>query len=188
MSDEKTTHSTNDLWKRINQQSDQISSLATAQAKTDEQLQGLIATVDSGFARTESAVAELAHRLNKPAQPFNWFGLVASFVGLVSLMGSFVILNTNPISDRVDMHFTAISKINEDLSQRAYRFGVIDAENARQQQWVSNIETQLDIERARNADIEERVSRMEGRHQMLVDRVKDIDDKGSRRWNEGRPE
>ncbi len=53
-------------------------------------------------------------------------------------------------------------------------------------EWLAFMERQVDDERRISADLQERVSRMEGRHEMLVDRVKDIDDKGSRRWNSGR--
>jgi hypothetical protein len=50
--------------------------------------------------------------------------------------------------------------------------------------WVSRLEGRIIDEEARNADLEERVARGEGRQEILHEQVREIDVNGTRRLNQ----
>jgi glycerol kinase len=63
------------------------------------------------------------------------------------------------------------------------RIGAMDARIHNLYDQDKLFESQMDIERARNADIEERLSRLEGLVERLTHQVDQVDSGGSRRWN-----
>lgn len=193
MSDENSGK--HDVWNRLNQQSDQIAHIAKGQASTDARLASLESKFDEGFRSLNIAMNRLTERAS---QPTNWIGFGSMAVSMVTVMAGFVILVTSPMSktmdqmtelirDNRDRTELKIESIQSSLENRAFRIGKLEESVRHLEQQNQLNDSRQDIERARNADIEERVARTEGRHEMLVDRVKDIDDKGSRKWNSDSP-
>jgi len=188
-------HNLGDVWGRLNQQSDQIASIAKGQAGTDARLQSLESKFDDGFMRLNRTLETLSDRVNRPPPATNWIGFGSMSAAIVTLMAGFVILVTSPMSETQRNLASTVVRLNDDMDQklttmnseltrRAFTIGADSKSIEWHAHQLSVFENQMDIERSRNADIEERVSRMEGRQEMLVDRVKDIDDKGSRKWND----
>lgn len=168
------------VWKRLNQQSDQIADIAKGQASTDARLESLESKFDDGFRSLNISINRMTERAS---QPTNWIGFGSMAVSIVLAMAGFVVLVTGPLGENQQRITDSIVGINSELAMRAFTIGADSKSIEWHADQLNTFEAQMDIERARNADIEERVSRMEGRQEMLVDRVKDIDENGSRKWN-----
>lgn len=177
MATQSQRHSLGDVWKAVNQQGNEISEIKAAQRGTDQKLIG----VTDGIRRLEGLFHELADRQNRPT---NWLGVASLFFTIVAGFVVFVSLQIHPLQNSDADLKNDVAEIRQTLLDRAYVMGQDNKELEWHRTWLGFVENQLDVERARNADIEERVSRTEGRLEMMIEKIQEIDTLGSRRWNE----
>lgn len=130
-----------DVWPRVIKQGEQIADLATAQAKTDEQLQSLITIVTQGFDRNDRSI----DRLNRPAN----FGLLAAVAfGSLTLFGGYAMLLINPVNER----FAYATERNQAI------FASIDDDIHSERNRVSALESQLSYLSGKQLMIEKQMS------------------------------
>lgn len=181
-------HGTESIWK-------ELSHVRSQQAKTDERLGALEGKVDTGFSAMQRSSDAMVRNIESlradinSSQPKPNYGLAVTVViSMLAMFGGYSTLINYPVSKQTESNAQSISAIVESQKNTVYTTGAHEKQLEWHQTWLSFTEKQIDDVRAAIADLSERTSRTEGRHEMLVDRVKDIDDKGSRRWNSDRDE
>lgn len=122
--------------------------------------------------------------LSKQNQPVPWGTLVSGVMAIVVILGGYTTLITQPISSNVASNAKHVQELEKELDNRSFRFGTLDKGMEWHSEWLQFIEQQMDAERARTADIEERIARLEGLEKTLRDQVNSIDNGGSRVWND----
>lgn len=169
MADESRTR--DDIWQRIDAQSSQIGEIRSGQAATDARLGALESAVDAGFRTLSTELSGIAERVNRPAPPPNYLGIVVVALGLLGMFGSFTFLITGP-------HGTAIEK-NYD------RIAEVERQRERTAALEARVEFLTDEARtARQYDLES--AYIHGQADERGKRVEDIDTYGSRRWRSER--
>lgn len=199
MAEEKQEHDLHQLWQRVNSQSSDLGEIARNQTSTDQKLDGFIVRVEDSMRNITNGLKAISDRVYQPAPAPNYVGVASVFITALTTMVGFVYLTVAPLDERDKELAIALTRsiensenrfvlLAQELNIRQKSIGGILAKQEWNQTWLGTIEEQLNLERARNADLEERVSRTEGRVELLIDRVKDIDSAGSRRWNRNRIE
>lgn len=149
--------------------------------------------------------------LSKSDQPTNWVGIGGLMFVVFGFLVTLMQLSTGSNRTSIDTissevktraalvyespkRFEALEHLLNDtrdwqrtVSDRVMNIEKLSAQNNTLNQWhntwLSTVESQLDIERARNALIEQRTSKTEGELERLTNQVTEIDIGGSRRWN-----
>lgn len=197
MSETKQSHDLDQLWERVNNQTSELSEISRSQTATEQKLDGFITRVDESMRTITSSLKALTDRVYQPPPPADYKGALSVLITALTAMVGFVYLTVSPLSKTDENIVDVLSDVTANTERK---FELVAAELNTRQRTLGGMESilewhqreldifqqQMDTERARNADIEERVSRAEGRMEMLIDRVKDIDDGGSRRWNKNR--
>jgi hypothetical protein len=142
--------------------------------------------------------------LKRSEQPTNWVGIGGLVFMVFGFLGSVMLFMTgtnkeaiqdlaNELKTRTPLVYGLPEVVennanwNKSLSERVrtaeQAVSSLHKADEWHEEWLKTHESQNDIERARNADIEERVSRTEGIVERLGTQVEQIDRNGSRRWN-----
>lgn len=154
------------LWDRLNQQGDSISDLARAQAATEANLAALAQAVESGFNNINASLNRYAER---EARPTNWIGAGILSAALIGSILTFVSLHTTPIRENLNKQYVSI----QGLETHRQRTAALEAEMTLVLQELRRLE-----------DFRAESNYTHGQVEELADRVDDIDNRGSRRWNE----
>lgn len=174
-------HGSEDLWNALHEHGGQIAEIAKGQAATDAQLHSLQRRVDTGFDQLAHSIESLTAHVNKPPQPTNWIGIGSLIVAITVVGGNWVQTRLGPI----ESDFSVIKSLMlENVSGRT--------SNASSLNWLRDAELRNYREHERFADQflvnEERISKLEGSDEEQTKRIDDIDNYGSRVWNETRRE
>lgn len=116
-------HSRDDIWNRVNEQSQQISEIKAGQAATDAKLQALEATVDAGFT---SLIQEI-RGIKSDSRP-NMLGLLAAALGLLGLFGGYSLLLNGPQNDSINRNHENIALLTASTNRANERIAALEAE------------------------------------------------------------
>ena len=157
--EEQKPHSATDIWNRVNQQGDQISELAKAQAATDAQLLQLARMVESGFS---SVTDEIRHWRDRDTRPTNWIGIGSLVFSLMVVTSGFVVLITAPIVDGQSNIRSEVQALQRDAVEAAYQRGVNSATDEHYKTWLEYIEDQTDAQREDMSEVWRAIGKIEG--------------------------
>ena len=161
--DTNRKHSIGDVWARINVQSDQIAEIAKGQVSTDARLASLESKFDSGFRNLTHAIEGLSNTVHTPPPKPNIVGMISAAFLTGSAFVSFVILMTSHLNEKIEIYSTTMTAAIVELHDDG------DA-----------VDTEI-------YELSQRLAHIEGRHDMLINRIEAIDNIGSRlRLNEDR--
>jgi hypothetical protein len=154
----------------------------------DPKLYERVGHLESGVAELSASMKALREGqdrlLQKADRPTDWVGIggvmLVIFGFLLTLMQFSTGANKSAIDDIRNWQWSLSDRIQEVEKATAVN-GKADEWHTT---WLSTIEGQLDIERARNALVEQRASKTEGEVERLTTQVNQIDADGSRKWND----
>lgn len=173
MSDDKERPDLANVHRRIDEAHDQISTLANLQAKTETQLLSLAESMAKGFAdsreeakETRSEIRSIVQRINKPSSPPNWPAIISSVVIVGGAMVSFVLLLNSHLATegvRRDAKLLQLEERVETYLEKAH---------------AAELKSHKELSAA-ELETWKSLSRLEGRHDMLIKRIEDVDNIGS---------
>lgn len=114
---EETYHSRDEIWKKINDQSETISEVRSGQAATDARLGALESAVDQGFRTLSSELRNISEKVHRPQAPPNYSIFVFLAIGLLGVFGGYALLITNPLADLIQKNYEQVTQL-EDHRQR----------------------------------------------------------------------
>lgn len=126
-------HSRDDLWERINDQSNQIGEVRSAQSATDARLAALESAVDTGFRTLSSELRSIGERVNRPKDP-NYGILAAIAFGLLGMFGGYALLITAPLKSAQDRHDEQITELETHRQRTSSNEARLDALDRQVQQ------------------------------------------------------
>lgn len=105
MSEDQRVHSREDIWTRIDAQSNTIADIKAGQSAASARLDALENAVSTGFNSLATEIHALAERVNAPKQQPSTVAVMLSailgFVTVLAMFGSFALLVASPIQDQV---------------------------------------------------------------------------------------
>lgn len=117
MSSETAKHSREDIWSRVDSQSDAIAEIRAGQSATDARLGALESAVSDGFRSLATEIHGLAERVNAPKPQPNAIAImltgILGFVTVLAMFGSFASLVASPIQKQVDSLKHDVERLEE---------------------------------------------------------------------------
>lgn len=156
---EEQLHNLNDIWKRINLQSDQITSIAKAQVASDARLQNLDDKVTQGFSDIKSTLQSMDRDHHRPK---NWVGIGAlTLTGIASASGYVYMLHKfNEV--RLDRHDATLESRGEWLRESSAVHGVQQAQILAMAAWIDYLKKEVDKYHEFEMLTRERLAYLEG--------------------------
>jgi len=172
--------SSSSIWDRLNQQSDIISEVVRAQATTEANLAALAEAMRSGFDQVNTNLNRVNDRENRPT---NWIGLGGLVIVVITTMIAFNSLTTQPVREEAAKNAERIHAAFQRELEHATEYGEYSAKLAMVISWQERQDVRLhELETfQKNAEY------FHGKQEELADRVRDIDNIGSRRWFQREP-
>lgn len=115
-------YTSSEVWDRLNQQSDNLSELARAQAATEANLSALAKSVQGGFDSINSNIQRIVERTERPT---NWIGIGSLLVVSAGALLTIVALQTDPLRSVSSQNNEALKQLIEreleNADERGYR-------------------------------------------------------------------
>ena len=179
--DTKTTPSTHPVDRdRIDRLEDEVREIVPAMHEHTSDLH----YIKASQLRLEESVKELVEREN---QPTNWIGIGGLMLTLATIMAGFVILVTNPLEDSLNDVIAVQVEDDKAMTDRAYMLGGFTERFKQLDIREQAIRLHISDEEEREFSTLEKTAVLQGRFEELSERVRDIDNNGSRRWNSSPP-
>ena len=136
------SHGLGDVWRRLNEQSDQISLIATAQGKTDAKLDALNQKIDAAFGQLHTSLQSISSDVHRP---MNWPAIWSALIATIGGMAMFVVAYAAPLYQRISTLEEREQVVTAELMDNAYVHGRAEANEVWVERWADLTNSRLSL-------------------------------------------
>jgi hypothetical protein len=138
------THSTSDVWAKLDSQGQQIVALGANQVATDSRLEGLEKSVQRGFDNVNTALTAMSEKLI-PDTP--WIGIGMLILGVMAMFGTYSYLLISPLNviqqstkTQIEHLEQRVETMQENEIAIARELGVLQANSDRNSELIAAVD------------------------------------------------